>query len=134
MNSIPHRWTIAAINRSGKVAPRGERFQVMKRLGLRIGPSIYPALSQGSFERPVTGDWFGGADVHFWVGCCRLGLMTEELPVRTGLDLKLPPTSGCFWQPKVGAPSRRAPRLWASDLTFGRSVSAAPHGARGHHP
>src|SRR5580700_1216298 len=34
-----------------------------------------PALSQVSFERPVTGDWFGGAEVHFWAGCCRLGLM-----------------------------------------------------------
>jgi hypothetical protein len=88
MNSIPHRWPIAAINRSGKVAPGGERFQVMKRIGLRIRPSIYPALSQVSFERPVTGDWFGGADVHFWAGCCRVGLMTEELPVRTGLDPK----------------------------------------------
>jgi hypothetical protein len=109
MNSIPHRWTIAAINRSGKVAPRGERFQVMKRLGLRIGPSIYPALSQVSFERPATGDWFGGADVHFWAGCCRLGLMTEELPVRTGLDPELPPTKVRFREPQFSAPPSQSP-------------------------
>jgi hypothetical protein len=85
-------------------------------------------------DRLLPGGIFVQLKDRFWAVNCPIRFprpAVRPAPPRMGnIDpVKLPPTSGRFGQPQSVHP-RSAPCLWASELTFGRSVSAAQHGAR----